>query len=58
MEWLAANWFFLAVLAVCCGMHLFGHGGHGDHGHQNRGDSSSGNEAGSQADPKEKSTSD
>ena len=55
MEWLAANWFFLVVLALCCGMHLFGHGGHGHHDAE---DSSFGGEAGSQSEAKEKSTSD
>ncbi len=33
MGWLNANSFFLIILLLCVGMHLFhGHGGHGDHG--------------------------
>lgn len=55
MEWLLANWFFLVVLALCCGMHLFGHGGHG---HQDAEDSSSDTEANSQPESKEKSRGD
>lgn len=41
MGWLGGNSFFLIILLLCVGMHLFhGHGGHGDHGddeddHQN-----------------------
>jgi len=27
MEWLSQNWFFVLILAVFVGMHLFGHGG-------------------------------
>lgn len=41
MDWVSANAFFLIVLLLCVGMHLFhGHGGHGgddgndDTGHQ------------------------
>lgn len=31
MDWVGANAFFLIVLLLCVGMHLFhGHGGHGD----------------------------
>ena len=30
-----ANWFFLAVVLVCWGMHLFGHRHHG-HGHRRK----------------------
>ncbi len=26
MEWLTGNSFFLLILLVCAGMHLFGHG--------------------------------
>lgn len=33
MEWLGSNAFFLSILVLCIGMHLFhGHGGHGSHG--------------------------
>lgn len=33
MSWLSANSFFLLILLLCVGMHLFhGHGGHGGHG--------------------------
>lgn len=32
MEWLTSNIFFLLILLLCVGMHLFGHGGHGGHG--------------------------
>lgn len=32
MDWLAANWIWVAVIAACIGMHFFGHGGHGGHG--------------------------
>jgi hypothetical protein len=32
MEWLSGNLFFVVVLLVCIGMHLFGHG----HRHGNR----------------------
>lgn len=32
MEWFTANIFFLVILLLCVGMHLFGHGGHGGHG--------------------------
>ena len=33
MSALIANWFFIVVMLVCCGMHLFGHRHHGhDHG--------------------------
>ena len=32
MEWLIGNSFFLIILLLCVGMHLFhGHGGHGRH---------------------------
>ena len=33
MEWIANNWFFLLIIAVFAGMHLFGYGccGHGKH---------------------------
>lgn len=31
MSWLGGNAFFLIILLLCVGMHLFhGHGGHGD----------------------------
>lgn len=31
MDWLAQNWFWVALMGVFIGMHLFGHGcgGHG-----------------------------
>jgi hypothetical protein len=29
MEWLSENWFFVLILAVFVGMHMFGHGGCG-----------------------------
>lgn len=33
MTWLGGNSFFLIILLLCVGMHLFhGHGGHGGHG--------------------------
>lgn len=36
MEWLSQNWFFVLILVVFVGAHLFGHGGcgggHGGHG--------------------------
>jgi hypothetical protein len=32
MDVLYENWFFIAVLLACVGMHLFMHGRHG-HGH-------------------------
>jgi hypothetical protein len=33
MSALIANWFFVVVLLLCCGMHLFGRGHRGhDHG--------------------------
>jgi hypothetical protein len=32
MSALIANWFFIVVLLLCCGMHLFGHR-HRGHGH-------------------------
>ena len=32
MEWLIGNSFFLIILLLCVGMHVFhGHGGHGKH---------------------------
>lgn len=32
MDWLTGNAFFVILLLVCIGMHLFhGHGGHGQH---------------------------
>lgn len=31
MGWLTQNWIWVAVIAVCIGMHFFGHGGHGGH---------------------------
>lgn len=34
MEWLTSNIFFLVILLLCVGMHLFGHGGHGDANHR------------------------
>ena len=30
MQALADNWFFIALILVCIGMHMFGHG----HGHK------------------------
>ena len=40
MEWLTSNIFFLVILLLCVGMHLFGHGRHGGHsGHGDHGDS-------------------
>jgi hypothetical protein len=38
MEWLTSNIFFLVILLLCIGMHLFGHGGHGGHGDSDRRD--------------------
>lgn len=36
MSWLSGNSFFLIILLLCVGMHLFhGHGGHGGHGDGN-----------------------
>lgn len=36
MSWLSGNSFFLIILLLCVGMHLFhGHGGHGGHGDDN-----------------------
>lgn len=36
MDWLVGNSFFILLLLICVGMHIFGHGhGHG-HGHANR----------------------
>ena len=33
MEWVRANWFWIILIAVFIGIHLFGHGGmHGGHG--------------------------
>lgn len=33
MDWLAENWFWVLVLVLFVGMHMFGHGGmHGGHG--------------------------
>ena len=32
MDWLAQNWFWVALVGVFIGMHLFGHGGCGGHG--------------------------
>lgn len=35
MDVLFENWFFIALLLVCIGMHFFMHGRHGHgHGHQ------------------------
>ena len=31
MDWLAQNWFWVALVAVFVGMHVFGHGGCGGH---------------------------
>ncbi len=42
MEWLSQNWFFVLILAVFVGMHLFGHGGCGGHGGHGKDDSKSG----------------
>jgi hypothetical protein len=39
MEWLNSNAFFLVILLLCIGMHLFGHRGHGGHGSGGRRDS-------------------
>lgn len=44
MEWLIGNSFFVLLLLVCVGMHLFGHG----HGHQrgkHRGDEPDSNQS-------------
>lgn len=39
MEWLQSNWFWVLILVVFIGAHLFGHGGHGGHeGHGRRDD--------------------
>lgn len=32
MDWLIRNWFWIVLVVVFIGMHLFGHGGHGSHG--------------------------
>jgi hypothetical protein len=32
MDWLTGNLIWIVLIAVCVGMHLFGHGGHGGHG--------------------------
>lgn len=32
MEWLTTNWFWVVIGVAFIVMHLFGHGGHGDHG--------------------------
>lgn len=33
MDWLAENWFWLLLIVLFVGMHIFGHGSmHGDHG--------------------------
>ena len=37
MDWFAANWIWVVVIAACIGMHFFGHGGHGGHGSGGRG---------------------
>ncbi|MFC5301814.1 DUF2933 domain-containing protein [Azospira restricta] len=43
MEWLSQNWFFVLILAVFVGMHLFGHGGcGGGHGRHGKNDDKSG----------------
>jgi len=39
LEWLSSNAFFLVILLLCIGMHLFGHSGHGGHGRDHRRDS-------------------
>ena len=38
LEWLSANAFFLVILLLCLGMHLFGHGCHGGHRKHERSD--------------------
>jgi len=40
MGFIAGNWFFILVLLVCAGIHLFGHGhgGRGGRGHDDGGD--------------------
>jgi hypothetical protein len=37
MEWLSQNWFFVLILVVFVGMHLFGHGCGGGHRHRGKG---------------------
>jgi hypothetical protein len=32
MDWLAQNWFWVALVGVFIGIHVFGHGGCGGHG--------------------------
>lgn len=38
MEWLQQNWFWVVVIVLFFGVHLFGHGGHGGHGGGDGGD--------------------
>lgn len=42
MEWLNQNWFWLLIGIVFVGMHLFGHGGHGERGGGHEGQRPSG----------------
>ena len=32
MEWLVDNWFWVLIGVLFVAMHLFSHGGHGNHG--------------------------
>lgn len=51
MDVLFENWFFIAVLLVCVGMHFFMHGRHGHgHGHRHHGPGDSHEEAGHRTD--------
>ncbi len=44
MDWLAQNWFWVALVGLFMGMHLFGHGGCcGGHAHHNASSDESGN---------------
>lgn len=38
MEWLTSNVFFVVILLLCIGMHLFGHSDHGNHDKPDRRD--------------------
>jgi hypothetical protein len=42
MEWLLENWFFVLILVIFVGMHLFGHGCGGRHGGHGKADDKSG----------------
>ncbi len=44
MEWISGNLFFLTILLVCVGMHVFrGHGSHGGHSQDKTEDSTNRN---------------